>query len=205
MGKVIRLQVAEHQEVRLLLPWFATGRLEAADHARVKAHIAHCASCRAELRRERRLRAEVVDLPLAVDRGWAAMLERLQPPSAEPRRLWRVGRLWFGWALAAGLGAVLVASVIWPRFSTAPPLYHTLAEPPPSRPGNLMVLFQPNATEAQIRTALNASDARLVDGPTAADAYVLNVPAIERPKALATLRRIPQVIAAEPIDPPAAR
>ena len=205
MGKVIRLQDAEHQEVRLLLPWFATGRLEAADHARVKAHVAQCASCRDELRRERRLQAEVVDLPLAVDRGWAAMLERLQAPPAEPRRLWRVARPWFGWALAAGLGAVLVAGVIWPRAPTSPALYHTLAEAPPLRPGNLVVLFQPSATEAQIRAALNASDARLVDGPTAADAYVLNVPATQRPKALAILRKTPQVVAAEPIDAPASR
>jgi hypothetical protein len=64
----------------------------------------------------------------------------------------------------------------------------------------VVVVFQPTATEAQMRAALAASGARLVDGPTAADAYVLNVPPDRRERALATLRASKPVVAAEPVD-----
>jgi anti-sigma factor RsiW len=212
MGKIIRLRDALHEETRLLLPWYATGRLEPDDAARVEAHVNGCARCRAELKLERRLKAEVADLPSGVDHGWAAMLERLQPPPAR-RALgwswftnraggpWRAGRPWIGWAVAAGAGAVLVVGALSPRAPTpAAAAYHTLATPPAVRPGNVVVVFRPEATEAQIRAALTAGGARLVDGPTAADAYVLNVPASQRERALASLRASGQVVAAEPVD-----
>lgn len=210
MAKIIRLRDARHEETRLLLPWYATGRLEPDDAARVEAHINDCARCRAELKLERRLKAEVADLPSAVDQSWAAMLERLQPGvrngaglswfAGRADGLWRAGRLWIGWAVAAGMGAVFVAGALSPRAPIPVATYHTLAAPPAARPGNVVVVFQPDATEAQIRTALVASGARLVDGPTAADAYVLNVPLAKRGKALATLRASGPVVAAEPVD-----
>jgi anti-sigma factor RsiW len=209
MGKVIRLRDAQHEETRLLLPWYATGRLERADAARVEAHLADCPRCRAELKLERRLKAQVADLPSAVDQGWAAMLERLQPPrrkgvalsrlSNRAGGLWRAGGPWIGWAVAAGVGAVVVVGSLSPHTPTAA-AYHTLSAPPATRPGNVVVVFQPTATEAQIRAALTASGARLVDGPTAADAYVLNVPASRREQALATLRASKAVVAAQPVD-----
>ena len=71
---------------------------------------------------------------------------------------------------------------------------------PPARPGNVVVVFQPDATEAQIRTVLTATGARLVDGPPGADAYVLSVSPSQREKALATLRASHPVVAAEPVD-----
>jgi anti-sigma factor RsiW len=210
MGKVIRLEDAQHEETRLLLPWYATGRLEPADAARVEAHINGCARCRAELKLERRLKAEVADLPSGVDQGWAAMLERLKPPTRKDAGLswfairagdlWRTGRPWIGWTVAAGMGAVLVAGALSPRAPTPAAAYHTLAAPPATRPGNVVVVFQPDATEAQIRTALVASGARLVDGPTAADAYVLSVQPSQRGKALAILRASRPVVAAEAVD-----
>jgi anti-sigma factor RsiW len=207
MGKIVRLRDVQHEETRLLLPWYATGRLERADAARVEAHIANCPRCRAELKLERRLKTEVADLPSAVDQGWAAMLERLKPPQRKSMgqrpdhtgRLWRAGGPWIGWAVAAGIGAVLVVGALSPHPPTSA-AYHTLAAPPATRPGNVVVVFQPTATEAQMRAALAASGARLVDGPTAADAYVLNVPPDRRERALATLRASKPVVAAEPVD-----
>ena len=137
----------------------------------------------------------------------AAMLERLKPPQRKSMgrrpdhtgRLWREGGPWIGWAVAAGVGAVVVVGSLSPHTPTSA-AYHTLAAPPATRPGNVVVVFQPTATEAQIRAALTASGARLVDGPTAADAYVLNVPASRREQALATLRTSKAVVAAQPVD-----
>lgn len=213
-GQIIRLPEAEHHETRLLLPWYAADRLDAADRSRVESHLEGCALCRAELKQELRLKAEVADLPLDVDHGWAETLARLD--EASPRRpgvaaritrrlgeAWRGGGAWLGWGVAATAVAALWVSVYVPR--PAPPaLYHALAAPPLSRPGDIVVMFRPDATETQLREALTASGARLVDGPTPADAYVLSAPLPARDRALAVLRARHAVLAAEPIDQGAA-
>jgi hypothetical protein len=62
------------------------------------------------------------------------------------------------------------------------------------------VVFRPNTPERALREILRASDARLVGGPTEADAYLLQVPAAARVKALARLRREARVVLAEPVD-----
>jgi hypothetical protein len=51
-----------------------------------------------------------------------------------------------------------------------------------------------------MREALKATGARLVDGPTPADAYVLRVPAAQRDTALANLRARGEIVLAQPID-----
>jgi hypothetical protein len=65
----------------------------------------------------------------------------------------------------------------------------------------VVVIFRPDARESAMRQALVAADAHLIDGPTAADAYVLHVPAAERARALAALRARHEVVLAQPLDP----
>ena len=213
-GKIIRLPEAEHHATRLLLPWYATDRLDDADRARVEAHLDSCALCRAELQQELKLKTDVAGLPLDVDHGWAEMLARLSDatpprPDTATRLLrwlgetWRGGGAWLGWGVAATLVAGIAVTLYAPH-PAQPALYHALAAPPASRPGDIVVMFRPDATEAQLREALTASGARLVDGPTAADAYVLSAPLPQRDHALAVLRARHAVLAAEPIDQGAA-
>jgi hypothetical protein len=76
-----------------------------------------------------------------------------------------------------------------------------LGAAPPPVAGNLVVIFHPDVLEKSMRETLNASDARIVDGPTAADAYVLHVPPSQRLSALAKLRASSAVVMAQPIDP----
>jgi hypothetical protein len=73
------------------------------------------------------------------------------------------------------------------------------------RPGNVVVIFRPDVTEAAMRETLRRTHARLVDGPTAADAWVLSVPAAERSAALTTLKARREVVLAEPMDAGAVR
>jgi superfamily II RNA helicase len=61
-------------------------------------------------------------------------------------------------------------------------------------------MFRPDTTERDLRAALVADQARLVDGPTAAGAYVLSVPGARRAAILTALRRRSGVVMAEPID-----
>jgi len=100
--------------------------------------------------------------------------------------------------------AATIVLLLWGLLTlqtNAPARYHALSAPPPNLSGNVVVIFRPDASEDRIRHALIASDARLVDGPTAADAYVLHVPAAERAQALAALRARSEIVLAEPIDP----
>jgi hypothetical protein len=51
-----------------------------------------------------------------------------------------------------------------------------------------------------VRSTLRIANASIVDGPTAADAYLLHVPPQQRNEALARLRADDDVQMAEPID-----
>ena len=192
-----------HHEVRDLLPWYVTGQLDEAETARIEAHLDDCAECQAELRFEERLESEVARLPLEVEAGWARMRRRVEGDRPKRRVLGtlRAPPSWLGWGVAAvlmlGLGVLLAPSL---RPAPAANTYHALSAAPVAEPGNVVVIFRPDTTEKSIREALKASDARLVDGPTAADAYVLRVPANQREATLANLRARREIVLAQPVD-----
>ena len=221
-GHIIPLRGDPHQRIQSLLPWFVTERLDTAERIEVEAHLSTCPECRAEERLERRLAAEVAAMPMDVEQSWARLRARLERPPVMPAA--RLGRLaaawrdlgrslrggppWMGWAMAAqALVMVLLLGVVWPRQGPAgaradhAPAYHALSAAPSPRPGNVVVMFRPDTSERDLRSALVADQARLVDGPTAAGAYVLSVPAARRGAVLAALRQRPGVAMAEPIDP----
>ena len=223
-GRIIPLRGEPHERIQALLPWFVTDRLDTAERAEVEAHLSGCVDCRAEERLERRLSAEVAAMPMDVEQSWARLRARLVPPSPYRGRgsggglaaAWRgLGRRlnggppWMGWAMA-GQAAFMVAllAVVWPHAGSAPGVdtrYHALGAASATRAGNVVVMFRPDAPERDLRAALVAGRARLVDGPTAAGAYVLNVPETQRAAALSALRRRAGVVMAEPIDPTGAR
>jgi hypothetical protein len=63
------------------------------------------------------------------------------------------------------------------------------------------VIFRPQTTEADIHSILDASLARVADGPTATNAWLLSVPMQDRDAAVRRLRASPDVLTAEPLDP----
>ena len=76
-----------HDEAEELLPWYATGQLDAADRARVEWHIYACAECREQLIVERRLIEEYQSSSPQVESGWARLKAQIAPPplAASPR------------------------------------------------------------------------------------------------------------------------
>jgi anti-sigma factor RsiW len=215
-GQMIPLHGDGHEDLQDLLPWYANGQLDASDRTRVEAHLTTCPDCQAEVRFQRQLRDQIASLPMEVEHGWSAMLRRLDDdaparPSSPGAAGWRgripsglgLGAPWLGWAAASA--AMLLAAVAWLPARTPPARYHALGAPPPVATGNVVVIFRPDTTEQALRMTLNANRARLVDGPTAADAYVLHVAPAERPAVLARLRSQPNILLAEPLDGGAAR
>jgi hypothetical protein len=195
-GDIIRLHGEEHHEIQLLLPWYVTGRLEPQEQARVEAHLRTCVECLADLKFERQLDAEIAELPIEAESGWAQLQQKLQPPAPRPAP----ARRWQGWAIAAQfvLIAAMAVALVLPHLQ--PALYRTLGAPPPPAAGNILVIFRPDIRERDLRQALRDGGARLVDGPTAADAYMLQTPSTRRAAALAGLRARRDILLAEPVD-----
>jgi len=213
-GRIIPLRGEPHERIQSLLPWFVTGRLDAAE---VEAHLSTCPECRAEERLERRLEAQVTAIGMDVEQGWSRLRARLNlvPPARRAGPLARLtaawrnrrpsGRLaWLGWAMAVQVGLLaLLLVLVSPLIRDGVRVhgsYRALGAAPTPRAANAIIMFRPDTPERDLRAALLADGARLVDGPTAAGVYELHVPAATRAALLATLRRRAGVVMAEPID-----
>jgi hypothetical protein len=207
---VLPIDGAEHQAVQLLLPWRGNAILSASEAARVDAHVAQCPRCQADLAWQARLRlaspdAAPADLP-PVDRRWAALRKQIAAdaapsrpaPSNPPRRAVSLG--WsFALAAQAGLLVAFGLAAAWPLLSPHVEPYRGLAAGPASTAANAIVVFRPDATEAQIRAALRAGDARLVGGPTVSDAYLLHLRTTDQAM-LSALRAQPGVVRVESLE-----
>jgi hypothetical protein len=197
--KVVPFDADPHFAVQTLLPWYATNRIDAADAAQVEAHLAGCPACRAELELERRLQAAspLSITPGEVERGWAGMRELIRSgaPRAQP-----AAAPWLRWVLGAQLAiiAALAVMVALPRAGGDD--YRALGAPSAAATANVLVIFKPEATEQAIRSALRISGARIVDGPTPSNAYLLSMRGEDRAGAMARLRAQPAVLLAESLD-----
>ena len=210
-GSIISLHGDLHDDACALLPWYVTGRLDAEDAARVEAHLPLCAQCQADLAAERRLQAalgQVNEPPGDADAGFAALSARLTPRRSKPfvrmGQQWHDSAPWLRWAVAAELlllvvGAAAMMAVHPAKVSTAAQ-YRTLGAAPEPASANIVVVFKPDTRESDLRQTLRDSHARLVGGPTAADAYLLHVDGLQRAAAVEHLRHQGTIVLAEPID-----
>jgi len=200
-----------HQAVLALLPWYATGRLDGDEALEVERHLTTCEECRAELAWETRM-AQAHSTTHAVadaERGLADLHRRILADSDRPHPRTAAARHrrpppsgWLRWALGAQSAIILVMTAWWALSAATNADFHAMGRPPSSAAaGNAIVRFHPQATEQQIRGALQAAGARLVDGPTVTGAYVLSMPALHQAAALAALRGRPIVLLAESLDP----
>lgn len=214
----------EHRAVFELLPWHANGTLGREERERVERHLVTCDSCRDELALCREAGEAVWQTRDAHWEPPPGHLDRLREklPPAEPRAArptgswidrmrdtWSVlpGRVRFALAaqsaLVAGLAALLVAQLATPE----PRLYQTLTAPAPAAPTTgprLLLAFEADTTEPELRALLSAVNGSIVQGPTALGVYTVALTAEARvDAAVETLRADPRVRLAEPL--PAAR
>lgn len=208
MADIISFLSDPHRAIELLLPWYAIGQLDDWDRATVDAHLGSCAQCRAALEREKRLKAEIAQLPIRADLGWEKLQRRLAPDQTakrSPPRAWRP-LTWPALAVFATAQAILLCAALllfWPAAPQAD--YRTLGGPSSRSSGNLIIMFRPDTLEQEMRFTLDRAGVRLVDGPTAAGAYVLDVAPARRDAALADLRTRRSVMLAQPIEAGQAR
>ncbi|QJU59978.1 zf-HC2 domain-containing protein [Sphingomonas sp. AP4-R1] len=197
--------MAAHGEAQMLLPWYATGQLDEADRCLVDAHLANCAACRAALVVEQAMGRRVTGLSLDTELGWDDMRRKLKNRRMGERRSSIGARMshlprWIGFALAAQMLLLVTAIVAFAPVGR-PASYHVLSTTPSATRGNALVMFRPDAKAEELMRALSATGVRVVDGPTAAGAWIANVAPGGRTDALARLRAQRAVAMAEPIDP----
>ena len=209
-GRILPFEPRGHDEALRLLPWLVNGSLEPEERAWIDAHVAGCPECREERAVLEDLHASCLqdeETEVGVDAGWRRVRACVQPRAPAPsawqawRRRWTRAPRWIGPALAAQAALVVVGgALLWaalPRPVAAPPAYRTLGT---ASAGSLMVMVDPQMREGQWRTLLEASGARLVDGPNDAGAYVLAVPADRTARACDALRSAQGVLLVERVD-----
>jgi anti-sigma factor RsiW len=220
-----------HQRVWELLPWYINGSLEPGERERVEAHLATCSRCREEAGLCQRTAEEIAGAgevspsphPVQFQRLLAridesereaeALPEAGRPLLAPVRSLVRATPRPFRWVMVAQAAAIfLLAGLLALRAqrpgagSPAAPAapYRTLSnpEPAPVPSVRLRVMFQPKATEREIRDLLHGVSGEITAGPSPSGAYTIDVPATRDPVGvvLARLRSEPQlVMLAEPV------
>ena len=194
-----------HDEAEELLPWYATGQLDADDRAHVERHLYACASCRRQLAVERRLVEEFQSTSPQLESGWARIRARVDPPrpAQKPRptaaEIWALlNRPAVAVLAVAQLVFVVIAGSL--LLSLSRPDYRALGSSPEPASANLIVIFESKATADDVRDSLVSAHASIVGGPTAAGAYLLHVDPSRRKDGLSKLRADGHVQLAEPID-----
>ena len=206
-ARILRLGGDEHQAAQELLPWFVNGTLDADEAAQVGAHVAQCSACQADVAAQAQWRAAADgDAPRSdVERGWATIRTRLDARVATSPRRRGAFAWWRGLQVAVAVQAAVILVMAFALVSTMKPAepYRALGSSM-AVDANAIVVFRGDATQAETSAALRAAGARVVDGPTAADAYLLRLPEPVAP-ALARLRAARAVASVEALQGEAAR
>lgn len=208
-GQVLRFDSSVHKVVDALLPWYVNGTLEGAELEGVRQHLCECELCRQEAEWLRELHAACIAAESDPDvsdafRDLRRRLETRQSPRASVG-FTRAGAssIWSRWALAASVAIAVVFGASVLRDTSAPPIYRTLgaSDAIEHATGSMIVVFHPTTTEGELRRILRSADARIVDGPTKANAYVLGVPSGQRQDTIRALRAERAVVLVEPLVP----
>lgn len=183
-----------HPEVASL-PWYLNGTLRDEERRQIEEHLAGCAACRAELVELSQLRLRLREAYAAQSgpspQTAAAVMGQVRRETAAGKRSAPPGRLrldgledWFRSLLVPRWAPALAAALLLAQFGVL--LWTVVRQPAPDQvmtrsvgvqTVRLRVVFQENATEQQIRSAIQSIRGRLVDGPANDGVYIMEAPA----------------------------
>jgi anti-sigma-K factor RskA len=210
-GRVLPFDPPTHKVADVLLPWFVNGTLDDDELAFVQQHLSECVRCQREVEWLRELRAACADgeaAPAAstVFRKLRRQLDAPRPArgvAAALRGLRNQAPRWSRWTMAAELAAIIALGTALLMTADGPTLYRTLGARNAITPstGTLVVVFDPTTTESNLRRILREAGARIADGPTRANAYVLKVAAERQDQAVQALQAETAVVLVEQLNP----
>jgi anti-sigma factor RsiW len=174
---------SSHAEVWLLLPWFANGRLSAAERVGVEEHVHGCPECAQELALQRlmcRALSEPDRVTYAPGPSLRKLMDRIdgrgetERPEDRVRRVrrfpaptlsaWRPPGLAFA---ASFLAAIALAAVAATAYRWSQPLYATYTDAARPSPGVLHIAFERSLPVGEVEELLRSAGARVVEGPGA--------------------------------------
>lgn len=209
------------------LAWYVTGQLSESERREFTRHLQSCVECQAELRSMTELKAELRDAfdaqPGPSPRARTAVLAQRDAATPSPvarpvphtehgsllERLsaWLRAPLVPRWAPVAALVLIVIQAGLLLRTTPNPrsPASEVTTRGLATPATRLIIVFNPLASETQIRELLTALDARIVDGPTAAGRYTIELTAAD-PKnvseKLRAARARPDILQSLDIAPP---
>ncbi len=168
----------------LLLPWSVNGQLSAAERREIEEHLAACPGCQAELASLTALRADIhemaeqapgpsVNVRRRVMSQVRARTERvgvLEQLAAAARFLLRPK-----WAPALVMLVIVgqMGALLWlERQPSSPPV---ISRGLPSRAVRLRIYFNPDAQQRMVQSAIRDIGGRVIDGPAADGAYIVEL------------------------------
>jgi anti-sigma factor RsiW len=207
--RLFRFDDPAHAEASALLPWCANGTLDAHERSSVERHVTECVACRRDLAELTRLQEAVqehedLDIPESLDRMHALLdtgSRRGPRAIGGLKDKWDSLPLWARVCLTTQSGVlVLLLAVMLLGRPADPQYYRALGAAPARAPGadRVVVVFASGTAEQTMRQAILRVKARVVDGPNAAGAYTLQLPAGAQKSVLAAFRARPDVVFAEP-------
>ena len=218
-ARIVEMKTSTHNAVQELLPWFVNGTLDDNDLALVHEHLETCVQCRSDVEFHRKLSVTPLpdDVGVNVDRAYTKLVQQLlaqegrKSPKTLMARLRGLGQFLgqlLGKLLADGMTMRWVAGA---QFAAIAGLCFILFQPQheaefhglgavENQAGNIVVMFKPQTTEQEWRRILQASGARVVDGPSVTDAYLLKVAPAEEAHAISVLKAEQAILLAEPLD-----
>jgi len=192
---------SSHEQVAMLI-WYVTGALSDEARRDIERHLESCAECRAELAAlvqlhrdlrsaydaepepSRRVKDSVFDGIKAATAAEAARVPAMPPRPSSTRpgvfgllNAWTRSLLLPQWAPAAALVLIVVQAGILVRVTTerSAPVVEVTTRGMAATATRLKAVFNPQASALQIRELLASLGARIVDGPSADGAYVIEL------------------------------
>ena len=216
---------SNHDEIWLLLPWYASGSLKVGERERVKAHLGVCLVCRKELAEQAMLARHLQHEPaveISAKPSFDRLMARIQsePTMSQPQGKTPWLAAWMD-GLMAGLtppqlaaacaGLLLAFALPFLALETrdSAPAFHTVADSGSLdrfAQNDLRVIFAEQVTEQERGTLISAIHGRIVDGPGPGGLYTVRLDESGKggfglPHALARLQANPSVVFAEPALP----
>ncbi len=192
---------SNHDEIWMLLPWYANGSLEGFERERVKAHAGVCLICRKELAAQALLAKQLEHTP-RVEISSKPSFERLMSRIREEEKVERMeaNRVsqaktnqkfnWKQWfdayftpqrltaAFATGLLVIAIPFLLNAIQTTGGMTYHTVANPKSLdrfSHNDITVIFADKVAKEEIISLVGSVHASIVDGPSPSGAYTVRI------------------------------
>ena len=177
---------SRHEEVWLLLPWLATGRLSAAERVMAEEHIRDCTACEQELAAQHLLGNALTEpdrVTYAPGPSFRKLMDRIdadegKKPARSQRRatnlsslidrlshvsLWRPPGL--AWAASFLLLLGITGLIVQTYHSSSRPEYRTVTDASVLTPNVLHIALDRSIPIGEVEELLRAGGARIVEGP----------------------------------------